>query len=175
MISLVGGRGSGKSTVGRLLADRLGWPFADSDSLCVEAAGRSVADIFASDGESAFRRLEEDVLAGLLGDGVDRVVATGGGAVLSPATRRRLVAAGPVVWLTAAAETLAERVAADSAAANVRPSLTGNDPAAEMAEVLASRRPLYQQVATITEPVEDRTPSEIAESIAARCLAGGDA
>ena len=167
MISLIGARGSGKTTVGRVLAARLGRPFADADAECERRTGRTVADVFATDGEATFRAEEEATIAALLG-GTDGVLATGGGAVLSEATRRRLRDAGPVVWLTAAVDELEARVSTDAAD---RPSLTGGDPAAEMAEVLSARRPLYQEIATITEPTGGRSPDEIAASIAAR-LAG---
>ena len=170
VISLIGGRGSGKTTVGGTLADRLGWEFIDADAEVVRRDGRDIPQIFAEDGEPAFRKAEEAAIAALLDRTDDAVLATGGGAVLSADTRRRLRAAGPVVWLTADAETLAARVAAD---ATERPSLTGRPAAEEMAEVLAARTPLYQQTATVTEPVGDRTVEEIVASIVARVLPAG--
>ena len=170
MISLIGARGSGKTTVGRALAERLARPFADADAECERRMGGTIADVFAAEGEAAFRAHEEATIAALL-DGPDGVLATGGGAVLSGSTRGRLRAAGPVVWLTGTADELAARVAADGA--NDRPSLSGQDPAAEMASVLTARRPLYQEIATITEPTGGRTPDAIAASIAARLAEAG--
>ena len=175
MISLIGGRGSGKSTVGRLLAAGLDVPFFDADRACEESAGRSIADIFAGDGEATFRSLEAETIARLLKDNARGVLATGGGCVLNDETRVLLKKAGPVVWLTAEAGVLAARVTADEAdAAGARPSLTGRSAADEMADVLKQRRPLYQSVATITEPVGERSPAQIAASIAERLAVAGD-
>src|SRR4051812_17648318 len=100
---LIGYRGTGKSTVGPLLAAALGWEFADADDLIEAAAGRSVADIFAAEGEAGFRDREAAALAELC-RGERRVVATGGGAVLRPANRELLAASGFVAWLTAPPE-----------------------------------------------------------------------
>src|SRR4051794_29603842 len=92
-VYLVGARGSGKTTVGRLLADRLGWPFIDADDVIEARAGRSVTGIFAAEGEVGFRDREAAVLAEAAG--LSRhVIATGGGAVLRPATRELLRSAG---------------------------------------------------------------------------------
>lgn len=170
VISLIGGRGSGKTTVGGALAGRLGWAFLDADAEVVRREGREIPRIFSEDGEAAFREREAAAIAAALGRPGDAVLATGGGAVLNAATRDRLRAAGPVVWLTADAETLADRVAAD---ADTRPSLTGRPAAEEMADVLASRTPLYQKTATITEPVGGRTVEDVVSSIVARLLPGG--
>ena len=138
----MGPRGSGKSTVGRLLAARLGCDFADSDEEVVRREGRTIPAIFAEDGEAAFRTLEADVIAVLLARS-PLVLATGGGAVLNPDTRRRLRDAGEVIYLRGDAATLHARTAGD---AN-RPALTDLPAEQEVAIVLAEREPLYREVA----------------------------
>src|SRR5262245_31375942 len=120
---LIGYRGTGKSTVAHLLAERLGWRSVDSDERIEELAGCSIADIFASQGEGAFRDLESQVVAELAA-GDQTVLSLGGGAVLRPENRATLAAAGPMVWLTASPETLWGRIQADPETAARRPNLT---------------------------------------------------
>jgi shikimate kinase len=108
-IFLVGFMGSGKSTVGAALAERLGWAFLDTDTRVEERAGRTIEAIFREDGEARFRELEDEVVAGL--DGLHRaVVATGGGLFLRFANRRRLRGLGHSVWLDVPLETCVGRV-----------------------------------------------------------------
>src|SRR5262245_26081111 len=116
---LVGYRGTGKTTVGRLLADKIGWAFADCDDFIEAAAGRSGADIFTVEGESGFRDRESAVL-GQLSTQERTVIATGGGAVLRPSNRELLRKAGPVAWLTASPETIWNRLQSDSSTASRR-------------------------------------------------------
>jgi len=125
--------GSGKSRVGRALASRLGWDFVDTDERVEKAAGMKVSEIFARDGEAAFRRLESEALAAL----PERrcVVALGGGAVVSAENRRVLHGKGRLVWLDAAPETLAERIG-DS---QKRPLLAGLDRAGRVAKLTQLR------------------------------------
>lgn len=165
-ILLIGYRGCGKTTVGRLLAQRLGWESIDSDDAVEAQAGKAIAAIFADEGEPAFRDLEERVVADLAGR-ERAVVSLGGGAVLREATRERLAAAGPVVWLTAPAEVLAQRIAADASSGDRRPSLTGLSGLEEVERVLAEREPIYQECATVAVEADGRTPKAIAEEIAA--------
>jgi shikimate kinase len=164
---LIGYRGSGKSTVARLVADRLGWSAVDSDDEVERRAAKSIAAIFAEEGEPAFRDLEEQVVASLC-EAEQTVVALGGGAVLREATRERLKNAGPVVWLTASAVTLASRIAADTATASRRPSLTGVGAADEVERLLAIREPTYRECATVAIDVDGRTPEAIADEIVAQ-------
>lgn len=121
-IVVTGPMGSGKTSVGQLLASRLGWEFVDLDALIVEQAGKSINAIFADDGETAFRRLEQQRLAELIGR-ERMVLSTGGGAVIKPENRRLMRLIGPVVNLTAPQETLAARLAASTD----RPLLQGED------------------------------------------------
>ncbi|HEU5317870.1 MAG TPA: shikimate kinase [Chloroflexota bacterium] len=121
-VVLVGLSGSGKSTVGWTLAARLGRDFVDTDDLIVQRTGRSIPDLFRDEGEAAFRAIERDAVA----DAVARpaaVIATGGGAPVDPANRRRLWDGGTVVWLDAPVEVLAQRVGQAGAG---RPLLSGD-------------------------------------------------
>jgi shikimate kinase len=166
-ITLVGYRGTGKSTIAAALAARLGWTAIDADAEIESRAGRSIREIFASDGEAEFRRLERGVLAELLRR--ERlVIASGGGAVLDPETRRGMAAAGPVVWLTASLETLVGRLAADVATPGRRPALTPHDAPTEIATLLAQREPYYREVATLTVATDGRTPEDIVDEIVVR-------
>ncbi len=163
-VALIGYRGTGKSHVARLLGERLGWPVVDSDAEVEKAAGCAIVEIFAQQGEPAFRQLEEEQIARLT-SASHQVLSLGGGAILSATTRRHLAERAFIVWLTASPRTLAARLAADTTTSRSRPSLTGKDAGQEIAEVLAARMPLYQACAQLTVDTEDRTPEEVAEAI----------
>ena len=167
VLSLVGPRGSGKTTIGRLVAERLGVDFADADEELTARAGRSIPAIFATDGEPAFRALEAETIADLL-TRAPLVLATGGGAVLNSETRRRLKAAGPVAYLAAPPATLHARTAGDPN----RPPLTDLPAEEEVAAVLAEREPLYREVADAVVPT-DGLPEFVAERVLA-LLDGAD-
>jgi shikimate kinase len=139
---LVGLPGSGKSTVGRGLARRVGLPFTDSDHVIEQRLGCSISDFFAREGESAFRDLEQQVLADLAA-GPACVLATGGGSVLRPANRDTLRAAGHVVYLRASPEDLWRRLRNDTK----RPLLQVADPQQALRDLYAQRDPLYREVA----------------------------
>lgn len=170
-VALIGARGSGKSTVGRLVADRLGWAFEDADEALERAAGRSIAAIFADDGEPTFRDLEERTVAELTGR-QELVLATGGGAILREANRRALRRFGLVVWLDADPETLAGRLRDDPGG---RPSLTGRGVVEEVASVLERRRPLYAEVADATIDAARLDPETAAGAIVGLVREGGTA
>ena len=160
-LALIGARGTGKTSVGRIVADRLGLPFADADAELERRAGRSIAAIFAAEGEPAFRDLEEQVLGELTArDGL--VLATGGGVVLREANRRALRRFGLVVWLWAEPDVLAERLRRDVGG---RPALTEAGLLGEIAAVLAMRIPLYDEVADTMVDTVGRTPAEVADII----------
>lgn len=142
-ITLVGQMGVGKTTVARLLADRRGVPWVDLDH-AIEARGRTIAEIFASDGEAAFRALEADVRDALYARPEPLVVATGGGAPCAPGAIEVMRAAGPVIWLQLAPAEIARRLSGDDRAA--RPLLARLAPdaaAAFLAEQLEARRVFY--------------------------------
>ncbi len=163
-VYLIGPRGSGKSTVGRLLADRLGWAFADADDALEARAGRSVADIFAAEGEAGFRGCEADMLHDLAR--LDRhVIACGGGVVLRPANRQLLRATGHCVWLTGDPATLCRRLDCDPTTATRRPSLTGLPGPEEMERVLRDREPLYREVAHFTVATDGLSPEAVVSAI----------
>jgi shikimate kinase len=160
VIVVVGFMGAGKTTVGGLLAAKLGIPFTDSDYVIEDRAGRPIREIFADDGEPAFRALEHHVIAGLL-SGQDIVLALGGGAVGPAQTRKLLTSVGlPVVYLRVSyAEALA-RVGGDGG----RPMLARSD----IADVYAGRQADYSSVATVTVDVDGRSPEDITADILTR-------
>ncbi|MCA8948547.1 MAG: shikimate kinase [Planctomycetes bacterium] len=151
-IVLVGLRGAGKTTIGRLAANELGFGFVDADAELAAAVGRSVGDLLAAVGEPEFRRREAGVVLPLLAAADVAVIATGGGAVTIPAVRTALAAPTLfVVWLQADVDTLAARLAAAARHGGPsRPPLTSLPPAAELRALAAARAPLYRQVADDT-------------------------
>jgi shikimate kinase len=159
-ILLVGMMGAGKTTVGRLLAERFDCPYVDSDEQVEAATGRTVPELFEVDGEAAFRAAESAALAGALATDGPIVVAVAGGAVLDPANRDRLRRSGTVVWLRAEPATLAGRVG-DGVG---RPLLDG-DPAAALDRLDRVRRPLYREVADVAVDVDGLTAAEVADEV----------
>jgi shikimate kinase len=155
VIVIIGFMGAGKTTVGRLLADKLGLPFADSDLVIEEQTGRPVRDIFAEDGEPAFRTMEHQVIADLL-DGPDAVLALGGGAPEHPGTQARLKQAN-VVYLQVGYQQAMQRVAGDE----YRPLLArpGLD------DLYRRRLDVYEAVASLTLPTDGRRPEAIGADI----------
>lgn len=142
---LIGFMGSGKSTIGRLVARRMGFQFLDTDQLIVDRVGMAIPDLFALRGETAFRALETSVLESLAH--LNRcVIATGGGAVVREQNRATLRQLGFVVGLTASEAVLFERVSRNSK----RPLLQGGDPLATVQEMLARRAPFYADAAQWT-------------------------
>jgi shikimate kinase len=160
---LVGMMGAGKTTVGQLAAARLGWTFFDSDAEVLAATGRTVPEIFAEDGEPAFRAEESRVLAEAVAEPAPVVISVAGGAVLSEANRALLARSGVVVWLRAAPATLGSRVGRGEG----RP-LIGDDPVESLTALDRIRRPLYASIAHLVIDVDELTPGEVVE----RLLAG---
>ena len=156
---LVGMMGAGKSSVGRPLAEALGYRFIDADAVVEQAAGQSIAEIFAHEGEAGFRALETGVLD-QLASWHSLVVATGGGVVGRPENWGHL-RQGVVIWLDAPEELLLQRLRADP---TPRPLLADADPAARLAALLATRRPLYAQ-ADLTVPQGGESPAEVAARV----------
>jgi shikimate kinase len=143
-IFLVGMMGSGKTTLGRALAQRLHMAFADSDRVLVDRTGVPVTTIFEIEGETGFRKRESSVLAELA-QGDDQVIATGGGAILAAENRAAMRAAGTVIYLRARLEHLWERTRHDSS----RPLLKTADPRGTLEALLEARDPLYREAAHI--------------------------
>lgn len=158
MIVLVGFMGAGKTTVGNLLAKRLGLPFDDVDLIISRRAGRSIREIFAADGEPAFRRLEHEVTAELLG-GRDAVLALGGGAAEYPATRQRL-RGRHVVYLQVRYDEAMQRISHDAG----RPMLRAPD----LQDIFERRRSTYESVAMHIIPTDGRRPEDICQEILER-------
>jgi shikimate kinase len=166
-VFLIGYRGTGKSTVARELAKRLGFEVLDADDEIERRAGKSIAAIFAEDGEAVFRELESDVVADLCK--LQRyVIALGGGAVMNEVNRAGVRLAGLVVWLKAPVEILAERLAADAATQSRRPNLTTAGGVSEIETVLAAREPIYRMCATLEVDTASKTPAAIADEILQR-------
>ena len=164
LILLVGPRGSGKSTVGPALAAKLGWGFADADELVEATAGRSIADIFAAEGEGGFRDRESAALGELCGR-TRLVIATGGGAVLREANRALLKRSGFVAWLTVPPDVAYARTTADPTTVARRPNLTAAGGVEEMRALIGVREPLYRAVADFTCDTAGRSPDEAAAAI----------
>lgn len=161
---LFGLRGAGKTTVGRLVAERLGWPFIDTDALVVERAGRAIRDIFERDGEARFRDLETEVLRE--SGSRDRcVIAIGGGALERPGNHRLLGDDACFVWLTAPDAVLLARMRGDPANAVHRPPLLGGTPAEELVAIRARREPIFRELSDLELSTDGPSPRELAERI----------
>jgi shikimate kinase len=158
VLVLVGPPGSGKTTVGQLVADQLGVGFRDTDVDVTVRAGKPIPEIFFDDGEAAFRALERAAVAAGLAEHTG-VLALGGGAVLAPETQALLVG-HRVVHLAVGLADAAARVGLG----RERPLLAVN-PRAQLRAMLAQRRPVYEAVAELTVPTDGRTPAEIAAEI----------
>ena len=159
MITLTGFMGSGKTTVGKVLADFLGCPFMDLDDLIVKKAGKSIPEIFAQDGEPAFRQLEARLLRQTVEKYTENtlVLALGGGAVTMPASAALLRDKTVCIYLRASLETLLSRLAGETAG---RP--LAND---SLAERLAAREPIYEETAHVVIDTDGLTPDEVADEI----------
>lgn len=167
LISLIGYRGTGKTTVGFLLAERLGWTCIDSDVQIEHDAGVSIRQIFESEGESGFRARESAVITRLAR--MHKIVlALGGGAILREENRKAIMVAGPTVWLWAEPEELYKRISDDPTTENSRPNLTADGGFQEICSVLKQRAPIYQQCADAKIETDNKTPREIVDEIVDR-------
>lgn len=167
LITLIGYRGCGKSTVAALLAERLGCGWKDADVVLEAAVGCSIAEFIGRRGEAAFRDTEAAVLASTL-VAFDGVVATGGGVVLRPENRRVLRESfRPVVWLSAPAAVVRQRLAADPTTAARRPALSGGDPLDEVAAAVIEREPLYRECADHIVDTATAAPAMVAAGVVA--------
>lgn len=165
-IVLVGMMGAGKSSVGRALAARLDRPLLDTDELVEAATGRTVREIWTTEGEPAYRALEADVLAGVLAGPTPSVIAAGGGIVLAERNRAALLDSDAyVVWLLADVDVLLRRVRSGGH----RPLLDG-DPEGTLRKMFTDREPLYREVARAIVSVDNRSVNEVAQAVL-RCRA----
>jgi len=158
-IVLVGMMGSGKSSIGRRVALRLGIPFVDADSEIENAAGMTIPDIFSVRGEAEFRAGEARVIVRLL-EGGPQVVSTGGGAFMNPNTRAAIAAKGISVWLNAEFDVLMKRIRRR----HDRPLLRTDDPAATLRKLMAERYPIYA-LADLTVESRDVSHDKIVDEI----------
>ncbi|OAR27408.1 shikimate kinase [Streptomyces sp. ERV7] len=158
LVVLIGPMGSGKSTVGALLAERLGAPYRDTDADIVAAQGREIADIFVDEGEPHFRELEREAVAAGVAEHTG-VLALGGGAILDASTRA-LLSGLPVVYLSMDVEEAVKRVGLNTA----RPLLAVN-PRRQWRELMEARRHLYTEVARVVVETDGRTPEEVAQAV----------
>ena len=179
MITLTGFMGSGKTTVGKVLADFLGCPFLDLDDLIVKKAGKSIPEIFEQDGEPAFRELEARLLRLTVAKYAEStaVLALGGGAILAPASAALLREKTVCIYLRASLDTLLARLEGETAGRpllNEIPGQAGNDggsvvmPGPDRASVaarLAAREPLYEKTAHVIMDTDGLSPDEVADEI----------
>ena len=148
-IVLIGFRGTGKSTVGRLLAKRLERDFIDSDKHIESSTGKTIKSIFEDDGEEGFRKIEADVIAELSKED-NKVISAGGGAVLKDDNVRNLKDNGFLVLLEATPEIIHSRIAQDKKTTQQRPSLTDKKPLDEIKHLIEQRKPVYKNAADHT-------------------------
>jgi shikimate kinase len=167
-LALVGYRGTGKSTVGRLLALKMNRRFVDVDLEIEARSGQSIAAIFAQSGELGFRDWEERTTAELCDQYPEAVVATGGGSIMREPNRRRIRAFGHIVWLTANALELARRLEADERGQEGRPALTSRGVIDEITHVLRERTPIYAGLADLVIETGGKCPEDVAIAILER-------
>lgn len=160
-VVLIGFMGCGKTTLGSKLAQMLGLQFVDMDDCIIKKAGRTIPDIFSSEGETGFRRLESSVIDDLM-DGGNRVIATGGGVVTVPENVPKLRALGFVVWLNPPEKAIWSRVSRNRS----RPLLHTPNPRQTVHDLLEKRRPMYAAAADLEADTKGLTPEEAAYGIA---------
>lgn len=164
-IILVGYRATGKSSLAKLIALHLGWEWLDTDPMIEQRAGKTIAKIFAEDGETHFRDLEEETVANVLRETKPMVIATGGGVPLREKSRKLLHECGIVFWLQAKPETIYQRMNADVTTADRRPALTGLSAIDEIKTVLEKRLKAYRECAHYDIDTEDASLEILAQYI----------
>ncbi len=174
LITLIGYRATGKTTLAKLLARRLEMEWIDADVEIESRAGKTISRIFAEDGEPAFRDLEAQVIADLCRQ-QRLILAAGGGAPLRQESRHAMRSGGKVVWLTAAPETICTRMSADPTNPDRRPNLTDRGPLDEIISLLESREPIYRQLADLVVDTEGKNPDELVDEIIDRLDLSPDA
>jgi shikimate kinase len=163
-LALIGYRGSGKSSVAREIGSITGRPCVDTDEEVTRRAGRSIAEIFAGEGEAAFRKLEAEVIVETVAKRFG-VISVGGGAVLDQQNVERLHSVAMIVYLTATPEELWRRIKTDPATGQARPALTEHSGLEEIRRVLSQRGRLYERAADFIVDTMNKTPRQVAEEI----------
>jgi len=163
-ISLIGYRGSGKTTVGTRLAERLGWSYVDSDQKVIDKTGRTIREIFDKQGEPAFREIESEVIM-KLADFRHHVISLGGGVVLREANRDCIQRFSYVVWLQASVNTLCDRIASDPASVTMRPDLTPEGGRKEVIRILKERHSYYESCADLEIDTTDHGADSVVDMI----------
>ncbi len=163
-IILTGYRATGKSSIGKILADMLGFGFIDTDETIEKRQGESITEMVGRGGWDLFRRKEENLLLELVRSR-NKVIASGGGSVMHERAWSKLRQDALVVWLTADIKTICRRLAADGDTEDQRPPLTEMGTMDEIAMVLSQRQPLYEKSSDLTIDTEGKKPEEVAEII----------
>jgi shikimate kinase len=163
-VILTGYRATGKSSIGKILADLLGFGFIDTDEAIEKRQGETIAEMVGRGGWDLFRRKEENMLLELARS-KNKVIATGGGAVMHEKAWAKLRKNALVVWLTADIKTICQRLSADNDNEDQRPPLTEMGTMDEISMVLQERQPLYEKSSDMTMHTEGNTPEEVAEVI----------
>ncbi len=161
---LIGYRCSGKTKVSKSIAKKLGWAFVDADAMLVAASGKNIKDIIDIDGWASFRRMEHITLTQICAK-KRQVVATGGGVVLDAANIAAMKSSGQVIWLNATADTIRSRMQADTNTEHLRPALTAKGALAEIEDLLAERRPLYERASDFVVQTDGIPIDEIVQKI----------
>ena len=165
-IYLTGYRGTGKTSVGKILSESLGHPLVDLDDEVESKAGMTIREIFADGGETAFRDLETTCLETVADQSECRkVVSLGGGAILRSENRELIANSGTCIWLSASPETIAERISTDATTGDRRPALTEMGQMDEIRQLLVQREPLYRDAANHRVDTTDKTIEQIADEI----------
>jgi len=164
---LIGYRCSGKTTVGKAIAETLDWDFVDADTMLTTACGKSIKEIINTDGWASFRRMECSTLKQFCAK-ERQVVATGGGVVLDAANIEAMKSSGQVVWLVATAATIHSRMRADKNTEHLRPALTQKGTLAEIDDLLAERRPDYERASDFFVRTDKMSIDEIVRKILAQ-------
>lgn len=163
-IVLIGYRCTGKTSIGKRLAERLGIPFYDTDELVQRDAGKTIRELVDAEGWDAFRARERAIIK-QLPLSADAVIAAGGGAIMDAANRKSLKEKGICVWLTADVKTIVERMRDDSASNLQRPPLSSDGLEQETAKILEARRPIYQEMADYLCDTSGKNIEAIADEI----------
>ncbi len=163
-IFLIGYRCTGKTTIGKVLAERLDWDFLDTDAELVRAAKQSIKDIVQNSGWDTFRDMEREVIQNICGSN-GQVVATGGGAILYNENVSWMKKNGQLIWLKASAETIKKRMIRDQTTDTYRPSLTGKGFVDEVEETLLKREPLYKKAMDFCIDTDHTSIEKMVEAI----------